>query len=188
MKRRRGKVTIEMQVLRRDREAALAISRDLVIWRIDENMMMDTATWWAESEHFDLVGEAMIPPEYDAIIHKTDSGDVSVSWSKRKGAHPMTDPQTDAPTLRIDEIKEVGTYQWDRSATGLPDPLDARDAVIADLVEALDYALRAFDHCGTFRRDPLDEVFLMVRKGSSIACMADARAALAKAAALKGNE
>ncbi len=79
-KRRRGRVTIDMKALRRDHQSALAISRDLVIWRIDENMMMDTVIWWAESEHFDQVQEGEMPPEYTAEVSQSQSGEISVAW------------------------------------------------------------------------------------------------------------
>lgn len=81
--RKRGRVTIDMQALRRDHQSALAISRDLVIWRIDENMMMDTVTWWAESEHFEPVHEGEIPPEYKAEVSQTMGGEISVAWIKQ---------------------------------------------------------------------------------------------------------
>jgi hypothetical protein len=80
--RKRGKVTVDMKALRRDHQSALAISRDLVIWRIDENIMMDTVTWWAESEHFEPVHEGEVPPEYEAHVATSDSGKLSVAWIK----------------------------------------------------------------------------------------------------------
>lgn len=82
-KYRRGRVEIDMQALRRDHQSALALSRDLVIWRIDENNMMDTVTWWAESEHFEPVHEGEIPPEYRAQVSTTDGGEITVAWIKQ---------------------------------------------------------------------------------------------------------
>lgn len=81
--RRRGRVEIDMKALRRDHQSALALSRDLVIWRIDENIMMDTVTWWAESEHFEPVAEGEMPPEYQAEVSELDGGEMSVSWNKK---------------------------------------------------------------------------------------------------------
>lgn len=81
--RKRGRVKIDMQTLRRDHDSALAISRDLVVWRIDENMMTDTATWWAESEYFEPVHEGEIPPEYTAQVSTTDAGEITVAWIKQ---------------------------------------------------------------------------------------------------------
>lgn len=81
--RRRGKVTIDMRALRRDRDAALAISRDLVIWHTEENMMMDTVTWWAESKLFDPIPEGQIPPEYQAKVTQHDNGEIAVAWERQ---------------------------------------------------------------------------------------------------------
>ena len=81
--RKRGKVIIDMQLLRRDHQSALAISRDLVVWRTDENFMMDTMTWWAESEHFEPVHSGDVIPEYVAQVSTLGSGEISVAWVKR---------------------------------------------------------------------------------------------------------
>lgn len=81
--RRRGRVEIDMQALRRDHQSALALSRDLVIWRIDENIMMGTVTWWAESEHFEPTEKGEIPPKYQAEVSQSESGEISVTWVKQ---------------------------------------------------------------------------------------------------------
>lgn len=81
--RRRGRVEIDMQALRRDHQSALAVSRDLVIWRIDENMMMDTVMWWAESEHFEPVEQGATPPQYKPKVSTSESGEITVAWIKK---------------------------------------------------------------------------------------------------------
>jgi hypothetical protein len=70
--------------LRSCHEQALAISRDLVIWRIDENVMMGTVTWWAESEHFEPVHEGAVPPEYEARCLRESDGLFCVRFIKQQ--------------------------------------------------------------------------------------------------------
>lgn len=83
IKRRRGRVEIDMRALRRDHQSALAISRDLVVWHIDENIMMYTATWWAESDHFEPISEGEIPPIYNIKATTNDAGETSVTFVKK---------------------------------------------------------------------------------------------------------
>lgn len=59
------------------------------------------------------------------------------------------------------------------------DALEALQAERDRLREAGRYLLRAFDHINDNpRRDPVDDVFLMVRDTSTISSVSDARAAL----------
>lgn len=62
------------------------------------------------------------------------------------------------------------------------DALEALQAENERLKEAGHYLLRAFDHINENpRREPVDDVFLMVRDTSTISSVSDARAALKEA-------
>ena len=80
--RRTGLVTLDYDLLVRDQDIALAILRDLVVWRVDENLLMNTITYWAECRHFDPVKEGEFPPEYKAEVSIPERGSPSVSWRK----------------------------------------------------------------------------------------------------------
>lgn len=76
-------MTLDFDDLRLDYDAALTLSRDLVVWRTEENFMMRTITWWAESNLFDPIPEHHNPPEYKAKVSTSSDGETTVKWIRQ---------------------------------------------------------------------------------------------------------
>jgi hypothetical protein len=80
---RRGTFTFSYEQIIKDPEMAMAVLRDVLIIRAENDFVQDTVTYSGCSEHFDEVERHMKAPEYEPLVTKQVDGSVTVKWRRK---------------------------------------------------------------------------------------------------------